>query len=118
MQRNLAFVTGASRGIGRAIALELARSGFDLGVNDAAPGAHLNAAVRDLVTAGARSLALPFDVGDLAAHGPTLQQPELASGPHATLVNNAGVGVMRPPARPRPCGGPDEKTPCPLRGVR
>jgi hypothetical protein len=52
------------------------------------------------------------------AHGPALQQPELAPGPHATLVNNAGVGVMRPIARPRPCGGPDEETPRALRGVR
>jgi 3-oxoacyl-[acyl-carrier protein] reductase len=95
MHRPVALVTGASRGIGRAIALELARNGFDLALNDATPGADLDFAVHDLVATGVRVLALPFDVGDLDAHAPALARLEEALGPLSTLVNNAGVGVMQ-----------------------
>lgn len=95
MTRPVALVTGASRGIGRAIALELARQGFDLALNDAAPGEELEAAVKDVAAIGARALALPFDVADLQAHAPALMRLEEALGPITTLVNNAGVGVMQ-----------------------
>lgn len=95
MQRPVALVTGASRGIGRAIALELAHNGFDLAVNDVTPGADLDATSRDITALGARALALPFDVGDLAAHAPALLRIEEEMGPLSTLVNNAGVGVMQ-----------------------
>lgn len=95
MQRPVALVTGASRGIGRAIALELARDGFDLGVNDAWPGADLDATVRDIAATGARAMALPLDVSDIGAHAPALARLEAELGPLSVLVNNAGVGVMQ-----------------------
>ena len=95
MQRPVALVTGASRGIGRAIALELARNGFDLAVNDATPGEDLDTAVRDLETIGVRALALPFDVSDIEAHAPALMRLEEELGPLSALVNNAGVGVKQ-----------------------
>lgn len=95
MQQPVALVTGASRGIGKAIALELARSGFDLAVNDAAPGADLDAAVQDIAATGARTVAIPFDVSNLEAHAPALEQIEKELGPLCVLVNNAGVGVMQ-----------------------
>jgi NAD(P)-dependent dehydrogenase (short-subunit alcohol dehydrogenase family) len=95
MGRPVALVTGASRGIGRAIALELARNGFDLAVNDAAPGADLDATVQEIAKTGAHALAIPFDVSDLEAHGPALDRVEKKLGPLSALVNNAGVGVMQ-----------------------
>ena len=70
------LVTGAASGIGRAIALELARNGFDLAVNDASPGSDLDSAVRDVAATGARALALPFDVSDLKSHAPALMRLE------------------------------------------
>lgn len=95
MTRPVALVTGASRGIGRAIATELAHNGFDLALNDAGPGEELDAAVADIAATGARALAIPFDVGDLSAHTPALMRIEEDLGPLMTLVNNAGVGVMQ-----------------------
>lgn len=95
MKRPVALVTGASRGIGRAIAMELAHNGYDLALNDAAPGAELDSAVADIATTGARAMALPFDVADLETHATALMRLEDALGPLSTLVNNAGVGVLQ-----------------------
>lgn len=95
MTRPVALVTGAGRGIGRAIALELAHHGFDLALNDSSPGAELDTTVALVAATGARSLALPFDVADLGAHAPALLRLEERLGPITTLVNNAGVGVLQ-----------------------
>lgn len=94
MQRPVALVTGASRGIGRAIAVELAVQGFDLAVN-ASTGADLENVTQDIMATGARAMALPFDVGDLGLHDKALDQLEAEIGPLTTLVNNAGVGVLQ-----------------------
>lgn len=94
MARPVALVTGASRGIGRAIGLELARKGFDLAANDISQDEDLDALVDEITAIGANVRALPFDVGDLAAHEVALAQVEADLGPLTTLVNNAGVGVM------------------------
>jgi 3-oxoacyl-[acyl-carrier protein] reductase len=95
MHRPVALVTGAGRGIGRAIALELARSGFDLAINDASSGDDLDTLVHEITAVGANALALPFDVSVLEAHDPALARIEAQLGPLTTLVNNAGVGVMQ-----------------------
>ncbi len=90
----VALVTGAGRGIGRATAEALAAEGFAVVLNDAAEDADLADAVAALREAGARVVAAPFDVADLAAHGPALDRIEAALGPLTHLVNNAGVGAM------------------------
>ena len=95
MKRPVALVTGASQGIGRAIARELAQQGFDLALNDIATEAELDATVEAATATGALALALPFDVADLQAHAPALTRLEEALGPITTLVNNAGVGVIQ-----------------------
>lgn len=95
MSRPVALVTGASRGIGRAIALGLARSGFDVAANDLTPGGELDSLLAEISATGARALALPFDVSDLAAQEAALSRTEAELGPLTTLVNNAGVGVMQ-----------------------
>ncbi len=94
MPKCVAFVTGASRGIGRAIALELARNGFDVAVNGSTPSADLDTVAKEITAIGVRALPLPFDVSDLHMHESALKQIDVELGPLTTLVNNAGVGVM------------------------
>jgi len=92
--RQVALVTGSSRGIGLATAEALAREGFAVALNGPADDAELKAAVARVEALGGPVLAAPFDVTDLAAHDAALARLEAALGPLTTLVNNAGVGVM------------------------
>jgi NAD(P)-dependent dehydrogenase (short-subunit alcohol dehydrogenase family) len=89
-----AIVTGARRGIGRAIALALAEAGFDVAVNDAADSAELRATVADISALGVKAIAVIGDISDLTAHKTMLDTAETALGPLTTLVNNAGVSVQ------------------------
>ncbi len=86
----VALVTGASRGIGRAIAEELARSGATLAVvaTTAANGEETAAACRAY---GARALALGVDVADTKAVASVVDQVQKELGGFDILVNNAGV---------------------------
>jgi 3-oxoacyl-[acyl-carrier protein] reductase len=93
--RPVALVTGSSRGIGLAIAEALAREGFAVALNGPADDAELAAAEARLAATGARVFRAAFDVTDLAGHDARLGEIEAALGPLTTLVNNAGVGVMR-----------------------
>lgn len=93
MARHAALVTGARRGIGRAIALGLARAGFDVAVNDLAPSRELDAVVSDARTLGVKAEAVTGDIASRADHARMLDAAEAAIGPLTTLVNNAGVSV-------------------------
>ena len=87
--RGIALVTGASKGIGAAIALELAREGFDIWLNygrDQEAAAQVAAQVEAL---GVTCKLLPFDVADGAAVKTALE-PLLDEASPFVLVNNAG----------------------------
>jgi NAD(P)-dependent dehydrogenase (short-subunit alcohol dehydrogenase family) len=58
----VALVTGAARGIGRAIALRLAHDGLDVAVNDKTSSPELDGLVREIESKGRRSLAVPADI--------------------------------------------------------
>jgi NAD(P)-dependent dehydrogenase (short-subunit alcohol dehydrogenase family) len=89
-----AFVTGARRGIGRAIALALAGTGFDVAVNDVADSAELQATAAEISALGVKSMAVIGDISDIGAHAAMLEKAEAAMGSLTTLVNNAGVSVQ------------------------
>jgi NAD(P)-dependent dehydrogenase (short-subunit alcohol dehydrogenase family) len=87
----LALVTGAGRGIGRAVALALAEAGAELLLNSRTP-AELAALAAEIGARGGRARALPFDVTDSAA-----AKAAIAGLPRLDiLVNNAGVNRPQP----------------------
>jgi NAD(P)-dependent dehydrogenase (short-subunit alcohol dehydrogenase family) len=90
----MALVTGARRGIGKAIALALAREGFDVAVNDLTPSSELDRTIAEIAACGRHAAAVVGDIGDLDQHQQLLDTAESALGPVTTLVNNAGVSVM------------------------
>jgi len=89
-----AFVTGARRGIGKAIALALAEARFDVAVNDVTDDEELKATVADIAALGVKVVAVTGDIADIAGHEALLEKAETALGPLTTLVNNAGVSVQ------------------------
>lgn len=95
MSRNVALVTGSSRGIGLAAAVALAREGFAVAINSPDQDDELRAALDRVHREGGAAMAVAFDVTDLAAHDDALTRIEAELGPVTTLVNNAGVGVMQ-----------------------
>lgn len=93
-QRQVALVTGARRGIGRAIALELADAGFDVAITDVETSEELLATRSDIDRTGAKCAALTSNLADISQHDALLQAVEDSLGPVTCLVNNAGVSVM------------------------
>lgn len=88
----VALVTGASRGIGRAIALGLAARGFDLALNDIARQRDaLEATAEDARAAGGRVATLYADVSHKAEVAAMVAEAADALGTIHALVNNAGI---------------------------
>ena len=65
--KGVALITGAARGIGRAIALRLADDGYDVAVNDLPGTSELDEVVEVIVKKGRRAIATPGDVSDESA---------------------------------------------------
>lgn len=86
-----AIVTGAARGIGRAIALELARRGCKVGFTYIASHQHALTLSADIEQLGGRSLSFQVDVRDLSGARKMVEQVKQAFGKVDFLINNAGV---------------------------
>lgn len=91
MGGRVAFVTGASRGIGRATALALARAGHRVAVGFLQQAEAAAATSEAVVAAGGEALTVAVDVGSPGAVDRAFSAIEEAWGPVEVLVNNAGI---------------------------
>lgn len=87
----VALVTGASRGIGRAIAMELAEEGCAVCVNYLRRRQQAEDVAEAIRGRGGRALAVQADVADRAAVEAMVRETEAVLGPVSLLVNNAGI---------------------------
>ena len=94
-----AIVTGASRGIGRAIAKRLARDGFAVVVNYAGNTAKADETVQEIVQAGGTAIAIQGDVASQADVQGLFQKAKRAYGQIDVVVNSAGVMPTSPIAK-------------------
>jgi 3-oxoacyl-[acyl-carrier protein] reductase len=91
LQGKVALVTGASRGIGKAIALALAEAGADVVVNYAGSEALAQQTSQQIQALGRRSCAIQANVGSAAEVDAMVQQVLDQFGQLDILVNNAGI---------------------------
>ncbi|MBZ9613077.1 3-ketoacyl-ACP reductase FabG2 [Rheinheimera maricola] len=85
------LVTGSGRGIGKAIALQLAKDGFDIAVHCRSDRASAEAVVSEIQALGRHACILQFDVADRAAARAALEQDIACYGAYYGAVCNAGI---------------------------
>ncbi|MDT7574270.1 MAG: 3-oxoacyl-[acyl-carrier protein] reductase [Pseudonocardiales bacterium] len=98
MSKPVALVTGASSGIGRSAALELARAGYDLVINYASSKDRAEEVAAAAEQLGGRAVTAQADVAHEAAVLALLDVVEQQYGRLDALVNNAGTTISTPPA--------------------
>jgi 3-oxoacyl-[acyl-carrier protein] reductase len=96
LKGKVALVTGASRGIGRAIALRLARDGAALAINYCSNAGEAQKAVAEIESAGGSAFAIQADVGRVSEIVRLFDETLAHFGRIDILVNNAGVMFLKP----------------------
>ncbi len=91
MSEKVAIVTGGSRGIGRACALELARAGYDIAINYAGNSEAAEKTVADIKALGVDAAAYKFDVSNKEQVDKGISEILEKFGRIDVLVNNAGI---------------------------
>jgi NAD(P)-dependent dehydrogenase (short-subunit alcohol dehydrogenase family) len=89
--RGVALVTGASRRIGRALALALAEGGYDIAIHARGEDEDADALERELTAQGRRAAVVKADLADEAATATLVARAAGALGPVTLLVNNASI---------------------------
>jgi glucose 1-dehydrogenase len=93
LEQKVAIVTGAGRGIGRAIALAYAREGAGVLVNYAHSEEDAEAVVQEILHGGGRAIAVHADIGNVDQHDALIDAALQKFGRLDILVNNAGIEV-------------------------
>ncbi|KJE27058.1 enoyl-[acyl-carrier-protein] reductase [NADPH] [Geobacillus kaustophilus] len=96
MSGKVAVVTGSSRGIGKAIALRLAKKGYDIVVNYARSKTAAEETAHEIEALGRKALVVKANVGDVGKIRAMFAQIDQVFGRVDVLVNNAASGVLRP----------------------
>jgi 3-oxoacyl-[acyl-carrier protein] reductase len=96
LQGKVALVTGASKGIGAAIARELAARGAAVAVNYSGSKAAAEKLVEEIHAAGGKAVAVQANLADSGSIGPLVRTVAGQLGPINILVNNAGVYEFKP----------------------
>jgi 3-oxoacyl-[acyl-carrier protein] reductase len=99
LQDRVALVTGASRGIGKSIALALARAGAHVAVNFRAKGEAAAEVCVEIEDLGRKAIGIQADVSKTADVDRMVSTAEKALGPIEIVVNNAGIAQIYPPER-------------------
>src|ERR1700726_4454600 len=92
---HIALVTGASRGIGAAIAIALAEAGAAVAVNYRERADDAETVIGKIKEMGGRAIAIAADVSQAASVAKMVDRVASALGPVDILVNNAGVAIVR-----------------------
>ena len=95
LSAHVALVTGASRGIGAAIAIALAEAGSAVAVNYRERADDAGSVVAKIKAMGGRAMAVAADVSQATSVAGMVEQVAGALGPIDILVNNAGMAIMR-----------------------
>ena len=96
LRGRVALVTGAGRGIGRGIALELARAGCRVAVNYVTEPEQADATVAEIHALGAQAVAMQADVSVASAVSTMIARVVVEFGGLDILVNNAGIQTWKP----------------------
>ncbi|OES45068.1 enoyl-[acyl-carrier-protein] reductase FabL [Domibacillus iocasae] len=91
-----ALVTGSSRGIGKAIAIALAKKGYDIVVNYARSKTAAEATAKEIEALGRRALVVKANVGDTSKIKAMFEAIDQEFGRLDVFINNAASGVQRP----------------------
>ncbi|KAI9451788.1 NAD-binding protein [Russula earlei] len=92
--KGVALVTGAARGIGRAIAIRLAEDGFDVAVNDLPGTPELDEVIKAIESKGRRAVAAPGDVSEESVVTDMIQRTVSTLGSLDVMVANAGAVIL------------------------
>ncbi|MCY4151620.1 MAG: 3-ketoacyl-ACP reductase [Aestuariivita sp.] len=94
MSKQVALITGSSRGIGLATAIQLAKAGFNIALNARAVSRELDDAAQAVQAHGVKACKVAFDVRKVSQYDAILDTIETDIGQITTLINNAGVSVL------------------------
>ena len=96
IENKVAMVTGSSRGLGKALAIELAKQGYDIVVNYARSRSAAEETVKEIEALGRRAIMIRANVGDVKKLRTMFEEVKDEFGRLDVFVSNAASGVLRP----------------------
>ncbi|KAJ3573804.1 hypothetical protein NP233_g2192 [Leucocoprinus birnbaumii] len=96
MSLGVAIVTGAARGIGRAVAIRLAQDGYDVALVDIEPQDELSSLRKEIEALGRRAIEVIGDVSEESVVEAMVARTVAELGSLEVMVANAGIGIVKP----------------------